>query len=289
MHAALEVGGTHVVAATVDVEQLRVTASHRLPLDSAAGAEEILGTLARAVEELGEAARGLPLAVAIPGPFDYERGIGDFDGVAKFGSLHGVDVRSYLEARLGTSATFVNDVTAYAIGQYELMDRPNRLIALALGTGVGSCFLVDGRPVDAGPSVPPHGWVYLLEHAGRPIEETFSRRAIAAAYQRATGKLLDVRDVAELARTGDDTAGRIMQHAFTALAETLAPWVTRFGADVVVIGGSIVGSWDLVERWFIPLFAGTSASSVPVIPGAANEDAALLGAAHPNARPIQSP
>lgn len=282
MQAVLEVGGTHVVAAIVDAAHREVLTAQRIDLDSAGSADDILATFVTAVQGLGSAVRGLPLVVAIPGPFDYERGIGDFDGVAKFGALRGVDLRRFLTDRLDTTVFFVNDVTAFGVGQYELLGQPSRLIALTLGTGVGSCFLDGGRPVESGPSVPPKGWVYLLEHDGRPIEETFSRRAIIEAYKRGSGKLFDVREIAGLARGGDEVACRVLEQSFTALADTLAPWVSLFQADLVVIGGSIVGSWDLLERWFTPRLVGQLPAGdwpVPVESGAGNEDAALIGAA----------
>lgn len=283
MHAVMEVGGTHVVAAIVDANRREVLAARRLVLDSQDHASSILETLGRAVESLGPAARQLPLVVAIPGPFDYSRGIGDFAGVAKFGALRGVDLRTILTDRLGMDVHFVNDVTAFGVGQYLLLRRPRRLVALTLGTGVGSVFLEDGHPVTTGNALPPRGWVYLLEHDGRPLEESFSRRAIVEGYERASGKVLDVHEIANLARCGDAAACMVMEKGFSALAETLAPWVTRFEADLMVIGGAIVGSWDLLERWFTPRLAALlppDRTPVPVENGAGNRHAALIGAAH---------
>lgn len=283
MHTVLEVGGTHVVAAIVDASRRHVLVTRRLVLDSQDHAGSILETLGRAVERLGPAARELPLVVAIPGPFDYGRGIGDFAGVAKFGALRGVDLRTILTDRLGMDVYFVNDVTAFGVGQYLLLRRPRRLVALTLGTGVGSVFLEDGHPVTTGNTLPPQGWVYLLEHDGRPLEESFSRRAIVEGYERASGKTLDVREIASLARRGDAAACMVMEQGFSALAKTLAPWVTRFEADLMVIGGAIVGSWDLVERWFTPRLAALlppGSTPMPVESGAGNRDAALIGAAH---------
>lgn len=282
MHAVLEVGGTHVVAALVDAAPRQVLVAHRLVLDSQGDAGFILETLARAVEGLGPAARALPLVVAIPGPFDYVRGIGDFTGVAKFQSLRGVDLRLFLTDRLGMDVHFVNDVTAFGLGQFLLLRRPRRLVALTLGTGVGSVFLEDGHPVATGESVPPQGWVYLLEHDGLPLEESFSRRAIIEAYEVVSGLRLDVHEIAGLARRHEAAACRVMERGFLALADTLAPWVARFGADLVVIGGSIVGSWDLLERWFTPRLASLLPGDrlVPIESGAGTPDAALIGAAH---------
>ena len=90
----LEVGGTHVTAVLVtagpwDLVPGSLTTA---PLDAD-------GTAAEMLDELAAAANGLPgghrpdWVVAVPGPFDYGRGIGLFRDVGKFDSLYGVDVR----------------------------------------------------------------------------------------------------------------------------------------------------------------------------------------------------
>lgn len=280
MLTVLEVGGTHVTAALVDGD-LRIRGRERCTLDSSAGADDIVDALVGAVDKLDS--RTSRLVVAIPGPFDYEAGIGDFEGVAKFGALKEVNLREQLAARLGCRVQFVNDVTAYSLGQYEFHDRPRRLVTITLGTGVGSAFLADGVPVEEGLLVPPHGWVYLLEHDGRPIEETFSRRAVIAAYQRVTGREVDVAEIAALALDGQEDAVAVMHHAYRALAETLAPWLIGFRTDVLVIGGSIAQSWALVERWLSPMlddaFHRYQAKTPRIAEGRDGELAALIGAA----------
>lgn len=284
MYTVLEVGGTHVTAALVDLAPPHVAHAERVEIDSSADAETLLKSFTAAVAGLGDEARAKPLVVAIPGPFDYDRGIGDFEGVAKFGSLRGVRVGDELARRLGSgSVTFLNDVTAYGIGQYELLGRPRRMVALTLGTGVGSVFLQDGSPVTAGPGVPPNGWVYLLEHDGRPIEETFSRRAIIAAHAAASGQELDVHEIADQARSGDPTAVHTLSAAYASLAETLAPYLIAFETDLLVVGGSIARSWDLILRWFEPSvmshFHHLDVQAPRILPGAVGETAALIGAA----------
>ncbi|WP_342373232.1 ROK family protein [Propioniciclava soli] len=283
MQRVLEVGGTHVTSALVDPERSRVVRSQRSDLDSSADRATLLTGLVAAARGLGGDADGLPLTVAIPGPFDYARGVGNFEGVEKFGALKDVAVGDHLSAELGVPVTFLNDVTAYAIGEYELHGRPRRFVALTLGTGVGSCFLDNGEPVDSGADVPPHGWVYLLEWEGRPLEDTFSRRAIARAHAAATGEHHDVRAIAELARDGDDLATGVLTRAYGALAETISPWLVRFGADVVVVGGSIAQSWDLTTRWFTPrveeIVREAGAEPPYIEPGSDGETAALIGAA----------
>lgn len=277
MFAVLEVGGTHVTSALVDLDGDGVVRRERVEIDNGAPAEQLVEVFAEAVERLGGGG-GRVLAVAIPGPFDYERGIGNFDGVEKFGALKDYPVGAALRERLGLDVVFLNDVTAYGLGQYELQAQPGRLVAITLGTGLGSCFLADGVPVDSGATVPPKGWIYLLEHDGEPIEDTFSRRALMRQYAVGSGSQAEVREIAELALAGDAVAEGVFRRGFEALATTLSPWLARFGAEVLVVGGSIAESWGLVERWFIPVLRGEGCL-VDIVPGSDGETAALLGAA----------
>ena len=84
------------------------------------------------------------------------------------------------------------------------------------------------------------------------MEETVSRRAIRTAYAAAAAGLPDdvapdVHIIAERSRRGDDLARAVLAHAFIGLGAALAPLVQRFEASIVVIGGSMAGSWDIVE------------------------------------------
>jgi glucokinase len=153
-------------------------------------------------------------------------------------------------------------------------------VCLTLGSGVGSAFLDHGVPVNDGPLVPPEGSAYRLEHGGRPLEETVSRRGIRAAYGRDAP---DVKAIAELARSGDRHARAVLDNAFHALGTTMGPWLATFSATVLVVGGSIAASWDLVEG---PLRSGVRASSAAELRTARRAaDAPLLGAAWWATRP----
>lgn len=271
----LEIGGTHVTAALVDPLEGTVGASHRLDLQASGEASSIVKTLLQAAALLA-APPGAMWGVAIPGPFDYAKGIGRFHGVAKFESLNGFDLGSALLSGLPGSPAgvrFLNDADAFGLGEYAAgtMAGHSRVIALTLGTGIGSAFLSSGQIVDSGPLVPPDGSVHLLSIDGGPLEDTVSRRAILAAYGAPPS--VDVVDVAAAARAGSSAASAVLYSAFHALGVALQPWVESFSATLVVVGGSMAGSWDLVSP---PLTAGLGG---PQVVRARHEDSAgLLGA-----------
>lgn len=282
---ALEIGGTHVAAAWVDLSEPRVVAGSRPreSLDANGTSDAILATILHCAARL-DAEPGAAWGIAIPGPFDYAAGIGRFEGVAKFGALNGVDVSRRLLDGLppASQITFLNDADAFLIGEWAAGAAAGHdpVAAITLGTGIGSAFLAAGRIVDDGPDVPPGGRVDRLTIDGRPLEETASRRAIVAAYARLAGPnepgpVPDVDEIAARARRGDTLARRAIQEPLRALGEALASWLGRFGASGLVVGGSMAGSWDLVE----PALRDGLGSTLALLPARLPDDAGLIGAA----------
>ena len=289
----LELGGTHVTAVLVAPRSWELVPGSlsRCQVDADAAADALLDTFASATNRLG-GAHGGEWVVALPGPFDYQRGIALFQGVAKFDSLHGVDVREGLTARLRPRPSrmrFLNDADAFGVGEYAIgaARGHDRAVCITLGTGVGSAFLDRGEPVNSGPEVPPEGGMYLVRHQGRPLEDSVSRRAIRSAYATATGlapglPAPDVHTIAGLARAGDPLAAAVLQQAFRALGSALAPVLDRFGATVLVVGGSMVGSWDLLEPAVRDGLArsGSQRAGLTIRPAEHPAEAALVGAAY---------
>ncbi len=284
----LDIGGTHVTAALVDLEAGRVApgTTRRRNLDGDAPARVLLDLIVGCASDVA-APGGAAWGVAVPGPFDYREGIARFEGVGKFDALNGVDVGAVLRQELPgrpRTVTFVNDAIAFAVGEWAFGSGRghDRMVGITLGTGVGSGFLDDGSPVASGPHVPVRGEVYQLRINGRPLEDTVSRRALLRDYARLTpgSPCMDVRDMAVRASHGDAAADQVLRTAFTRLGLALAPWLNRFGATALVVGGSMSQSWDLVHP---SLMAGIHASphDVPnlrILPARDSEGSALLGA-----------
>jgi len=285
---ALEVGGTHVRACRIDTTTWRLVpgSAYRLPLDSNGTAEAIVATIVECTDAL-RLTSDETLAVAIPGPFDYQAGIARYQEVGKFDALAGVDLGQIMLARMAHRpghVTFVNDAHAFGLGEWLTGSARGyeRVVGVTLGTGVGSAFVEAGRIVSSGPSVPPGGEVHLLAVHGRPLEETVSRRAIIAAYQQSVSASgtpgPDVRDIAAAALGGDQASARIFAQAFRLLGEALAPWLVRFRAEVLVVGGGQSESWTLID---LPLRTGLgkAADQVVVVKSASTENSSAVGAA----------
>ncbi|MDQ3403643.1 MAG: ROK family protein [Actinomycetota bacterium] len=285
----LELGGTHVTAARVDVTEwnVRVGSVVRRGLDSRADVDEIVATLIDVCRRV-HPHPAQHWVVAAPGPFDYAAGVAWFADVGKFDTLHGFDLGDRMRRELSCQQVyFVNDAEAFATGQWlsGAARGARRMVGVTLGTGVGSAWLVDGLAVFDGPGVPPGGRLDLLDVAGSPLEDLVSRRAILSRYASLApdgAKDVDVVDVARRARFDDSAAARAMREAMMVLGAVLAPRVAAFEAEVLVIGGSIARSWDLVGPPLATAMAEVAAvtgRSVRLVPASDNEST-LLGAVH---------
>ncbi len=284
MIPVLEIGGTHASACWADLHgRGSLTPVRRVHFEG----DPDLAQFTRVVAELHaflESGHGdlaaVPCAVAIPGPFDYVEGVGRFAGVGKFAALNGVDVRAIFAAEGIVATYFVNDADAFGLGEAEFGAGAGsrRVVCLTLGTGIGSAFVRDGQVVHEGPQVPPGGYLYRAVVGGKPVEDVMSRRAIVAAWRRLSGLDEDVYDVMVAARSGVQGARGVVAAALEGLVSAAAPYLEAFGAEVVVVGGSIARSWDLVEP---ALREGWERRgiAVPVLQAARPEEAPFLGAA----------
>ena len=266
----MDVGGSHVTAALVEGD--RVTARADADIDPDGTADAILGAIAGAGRELGAQKNW---TLAFPGPFDYERGVGSFEGVGKFGAIAGLDLTKDLGDRLDAPVRFVDDADAYIMGEWSAgaARGHDRVIGVTLGTGVGAAFLVDGRPQAGGPGVPAGGNLYPELYLGRPIEDTVSTRALLGSYGQ---EGVSVRELFERARAGEASALSVVTSTMEHLGRFVGPFVAGFSATVFVVGGSISQSWDLIEP---ALRRGLGDTTVALAHSALLADAPLIGAA----------
>lgn len=284
----VDVGGSHVCSAVVDLTTGHMLGEpHADAVDATAGAREILAAWARNIHRTVDAAGvgKVPSAgFAFPGPFDYPRGISLIRGVHKFERLYGLDVPASLYPLLRTCGTeefrFVNDAAAFTLGEClgGAASDARRVVALTLGTGVGSGFVAGRRLVTSGDEVPANGWVYCLPFEGGIVDEAFSTRWFCRRYRELTGKeVTGAREVAERHST-DPAARQLFDEYGARLAAFAGPLLDRFGADMLVLGGNIARACPLFKPALDDRFAADG-RRIETRVSALMDRAAMTGAA----------
>lgn len=277
----VDVGGSHLCSAVIDLDKKVIVSKPFLtPMDHTSPKEDILecfkANLLGTMEEFG--AEVDQVGLAFPGPFDYAAGIPMMEH--KFASLYGMDLTAALQDKLGNhfiDFRYVNDASAFALGECfggSGKDR-HRVLALTLGTGVGSGFVVDGKLDETSDRVPAGGEVWNLPFDGTIVDACFSTRWVTGRYKELTGK--DVPGAKEVAQAcaEEEEARQLFREFGLRLAAFASPVLEKFGADTLILGGNISRNYALFSE---TLLSGLP-SGVDVRTSALLDQAAMIGAA----------
>lgn len=261
-----DIGGTHITCSLFDLHTNSFEGSRtvRKAIDCHAPASEILDKWALSI---ALAAGEIPLSslagigMAMPGPFDYEKGVAWFRNVGKFEQLYGVNVRQELLTRLSLphefSIRFQNDAACFAIGESYTgqVSVHRRLLAITLGTGFGTTFIEDHLPVAGKYGIPDDGFLYHIAAGSGIADDHFSTRWFLKEYLRLTGNTIaGVKELAQQAAYDELIAGIFLDFG-KALGEFLAPWLLGFDAGGLVIGGNISAAFPLFSEKMQHVFA----------------------------------
>ncbi|UYQ94155.1 ROK family protein [Chitinophaga horti] len=243
-----DIGGSHITAALVNLHSGAVVddSKVKVPVNAGADADDILSRWTSALDEVCTAANGqvAAIGIAMPGPFDYEGGISQIKGVAKYESLYGMNIRTALQTSVPFAGDiyFENDASCFALGEAWSGEGAgcSKMVAVTLGTGLGGTFLHNNRIQHEGEGVPPEGYIYHLPYKDGIAEDYISSRWLLNEYHQRTGnRLAEVKCLGELAEKGDDTALQLFAELGHTLGEVLHPWLAKFQAERMVIGGNI--------------------------------------------------
>lgn len=246
---AYDVGGSHISAAVCYKDGYRLGAVARVnhPTEETSAAFiEVLHLLGKKAIEGVAGVEGAELAM--PGPFDYEKGISWMKH--KMPYLYGVNVSEALAGPFGWKANqvrFLNDAAAYLLGEVGAgaARGVKRVVCFTLGTGVGSGFAVDGRVVTNGKGVPPGGEIWNVQYEGGIVEDKISTRALKAAYKDRNGQEREVASIAHYATGGEAAATEVFHGFGRDLGVAIKRLLADFAPDVVVLGGGIARSAHL--------------------------------------------
>jgi len=285
-----DIGGSHISCAAVDLTTgkiLKETLTGR-EVNNQAQASVIISVWADALTEVlskvpREKIKGI--GFAMPGPFDYVKGISYIRGVTKYENLYGINITDAISSSLEGSddflIRFMNDASSFAVGEAWAGSsaKVNRSLAITLGTGFGSAFVSGKIPIVDGDEVPKLGCIYHIPYREGIADDYFSTRWFTGQYKLATGKEISgVRELAEIAGS-DKMVSELFNNFGTRLAVFLAPYLIKFNAEMLVIGGNISHAYNLFGNIF-EVTLKKEKCTCKVALSSLKEDAAILGSAY---------
>ncbi len=261
MIIGIDIGGSHISSAAVNKDTLEIIADtwFRGAVDSKASKDVILKKWAEIINQTLskiESAETIGIAFSIPGPFQYESGIAMFEGNDKYESLYNVSIPlelgNFLDKK-NVTFRFLNDATSFGIGSAINQNGEGvsqKVVALTLGTGFGASFLNDVIPVVCGDNVPENGCLWDKAFQDSIADDYFSTRWFITKYEQYSGEKVND-GVKEIACKNNEYSARVFKEFAYNISDFLFPYLTKFEADSLVLGGNIAKCHQL----FLPKIA----------------------------------
>ncbi|MFD0407352.1 ROK family protein [Kitasatospora sp. NPDC127116] len=252
-------------------------------------ADAVVAAAHEAIAEAGLAAGDIVHAViGTPGVWDEQR-----RGVRYASSLPGwgrPGLFDRIGEGLGTAVSVANDANLAALGEYTLgAGRGSRMFAyLLVGTGLGLGVVKDGELLlGAHGALGEIGLVPLPGRSGEPgatIEQDAAADAVVRAARdfgldgESATRQLTAKQVFERARAGEPAAVRAVEREAERLAYAVAVMSAVLDPDLVVLGGGIGSSADLLLEPLEQALHRLAPMRPTLAPSLLGEEAVLLGA-----------
>lgn len=313
-YLGIDLGGTNIKAGVVDATG-KVLSRGSAPTPGREGFEAVCAAMARLARDIaGQAGLTLDPAsiaaagVGTPGIIDFDHGV--VLGAPNLPGWRNVPLAAQMRQVLGLPVVIENDANAAAFGEYwagagrgaDAAARPDPLVMLTLGTGVGSGIILGGRVIHGGFGLAAEIGHLLLRPDGLPcgcgqrgcLELYASATATARRAKEAlqTGRPSSLRacpdptakDVFDHAQAGDALAVEVAQGVCDDLAWACVNLARLLDPRMIVFAGgmALAGDWlfDHVRQSFrAQTWNIAPADLMAIVPARLGNDAGIIGAA----------
>lgn len=304
VYLGVDVGGTNIKIASVGTGG-RVLARGIIDTNPDDGPTTAFRRVAAAVPSLVRGRDVVAAGVGCAGLVDHATG--RLHASPNLKRWENTPLRRIARRSLGVYTTVDNDATSAAYGEYRAGGnrRCRHLVFLTLGTGVGGGVVSDGRIVRGtsgyggevghtavsadGPRCRCGTRGCLEAYAGGYAVVRRARELLGARRSRyltrwlEEGRRLTPHLVFEAARRRDAVGTRVAREVGEALGVAIGSLVNVFNPEVVVLGGGVSGSFDLlaphIERVVARRAFGESVTAVRIERSRLGNDATAVGAA----------
>jgi glucokinase len=243
--AGIDIGGSHITVALVDLKtRSLLPGTHiRKLIDSHGPANDIITEWSSIINKaFKDTDCHKRIAIAMPGPFDYEEGISYIQNQNKYDSLYGLNVKSLLAESLQIDESDIllkNDAACFLQGEVfgGAAKGFKNAIGLTLGTGLGSAIFTNRISEDAK--------LWQSPFLDGIAEDYLSTRWIVKRFYEMTGIM--VQNVKELfnVKTNGETLKEIFKEFGKNLALFLSGLILIEQPEVIVFGGNISNAYSL--------------------------------------------
>lgn len=289
---AADIGGSHISSTIINTKNWQIDPAKIIEtkVDTFSDKQAIIQGWIQNLQQTaheGNIRETYQIAIALPGPFDYQKGIFQAHPEGKMGALVGENFRDLLLSHFGKNLkiTFENDAACFGLGEacFGVGKPYERIMGITLGTGIGSSFVRKQKIVKNHQNLPSGGELYAESYAQSMADDYFSTRwFVQQTYQDLGLKVSGVREL--LVQAPESYSQDLFKKFATHFYQFLLPYAKNFETEVIVIGGNIAKAWQYFGEELTSLL---KKENIIVQPSLLNERAIMLGAAKVfSSRPI---
>jgi glucokinase len=271
-----DIGGSHITTGIYNINSRTVMEESVIRFDvvSKGAANDILASWGSAFKRvLGNTGISVAgLSVAMPGPFDYEKGVSYIKGLDKYESLYGMNIKEPLAAILKLAPQMIkfrNDAESTIAGEVLMGAGKtyNKVMGVTLGTGFGSAYSENKVTKDINLGSDPF--------KDSIADDYLSTRWFLKRHIELTGISLigGVKELALLAEKSDIARDIFKEFAIN-MANFLKNPVLQLKPDVLILCGNIAKA----SKFFLPQLI-EALHPVDIKLAQLGENAPLIGAA----------
>lgn len=274
----VDIGGTHITAALVDVQQKVIIPSSttRAAVNAGGPAEEIIRTWSKCIADARQDQHIASVCIAMPGPFDYEAGVSQMRGQDKYENLYGMNIKECLANALNFSSSAIfldNDAACFLQGEVlngAAVDYTKEtVIGITLGTGLGSAVYKEGKSRNA------DRWCWPFRET--IAEDYLSTRWFVQRWHERTGETINGVKELILLQDKKEELAQLFNEFSDNLTGFLSDFIAKESPAAVVIGGNIARAFD----WFgaaVTANINNQHPGIKIVQAKLGEEAQLLGA-----------
>ncbi len=286
----IDLGGTKVEVCLID-DSRRVLARRRVPSEPRQGMDHVVDNIAALV---ATTAAGAPIeAVGIGTPGTYHPGRDIMYGAPHTPLYERPGLITGLKNRLGAPLIVDNDANCLALAEFyaQCEGRYRNVMAVILGTGMGSGLILDGRlHRGANGNAGEIGHVIIDPH-GRPCEcgrtgcaeAYFSGPSLSRRYREISGENLPASAVYLRFQEGEPRARLLFEESAALMGQLFADCVNILDLEAVILGGGVsnIPLWyELVPPYIQRGLFGVPNRCIPVLAAVLGDSAGVVGAAY---------
>ncbi|EEI92089.1 hypothetical protein HMPREF0765_2242 [Sphingobacterium spiritivorum ATCC 33300] len=273
---ASDIGGSHITSAIVDTTDWSILFESvtRNRVDSSSDAKSIFQSWASNLKETitKSPEKITQLGIAMPGPFDYEKGISLMHNQDKYDSLYQLDTSAGIREAMGNSSIeirYINDAAAFLQGEIfaSKLDNEEKILGITLGTGLGSAVWSKGnKAFDAD--------LWNTAYRDSIFEEYLVTRWFTRRFEELTGNKAE--GLKEILEQHQDEAefSTLIQEYSAQLLDFLKFFSEKYNCTHYIIGGNIAKALDIITSYRTEEFRHYTIGRSNL-----DEKAAIIGAA----------